>query len=129
MDYLLLKMVHQGAVALSITGFVARGVAALLGAGWVRSRPARTLPHIVDTVLLLSALAMAWMLRFTPGSAPWLAAKIVGLLVYIALGVVALRPALPFQARASALVAALAVFAWIVSVAVLKRPLGFLAAP
>ncbi len=128
MEYLLLKAVHQGAVALSITGFLARGLAGLLGAGWVRSRPARTLPHIVDTVLLLSALAMAWMLRMTPGNAPWLAAKIVGLLVYIALGVVALRPGLPLPARASALVAALAVFAWIVSVALFKRPLGFLAA-
>ena len=39
---------------------------------------AKTLPHLVDTVLLLSALTLAWMLRLTPGNAPWLLAKIVG---------------------------------------------------
>ena len=77
MDYALVKAVHVGAVALSLGGFFTRGLAALRGASWVRSRPARTLPHIVDTVLLLSALAMAWMLRLTPANAPWLAAKIV----------------------------------------------------
>ncbi len=128
MDYGVLKAVHLGAVALSLGGFFTRGLAALRGASWVRSRPARTLPHIVDTVLLLSALAMAWMLRLTPANAPWLAAKIVGLLLYIALGIVALRPGRPWRSRAAAWLAALAVFAWIVSVAYLKTPLGFFAA-
>ena len=48
MDYALIKTVHQGAVALSVAGFFARGAAALAGAAWVRSRAARTLPHVVD---------------------------------------------------------------------------------
>jgi len=128
MDYALIKAVHQGAVALSVAGFFARGAAALAGAGWVRSRLARTLPHIVDSVLLASALALAWMLRLTPGNAPWLTAKIVGLLAYIGLGVVALRPGRPMPVRAAAWVAALAVVGWIVSVALLKDPRGFFAA-
>ena len=127
MDYALIKAVHQGAVALSVAGFFARGAAALAGAGWVRSRLARTLPHIVDSVLLASALALAWMLRLTPGNAPWLMAKIVGLLAYIGLGVVALRPGRPMPVRAAAWVAALAVVGWIVSVALLKDPRGFFA--
>ena len=98
MDYAALKLLHQGAVALSITGFVARGLGSFAGAAWVRGRAARTLPHVVDTVLLLSALALAWMLRLTPGAAPWLAAKIVGLLLYIGLGMLALRPGRPPRA-------------------------------
>ena len=126
MDYGLIKTVHQGAVALSVAGFMARGAASLAGAGWVRSRLARTLPHAVDSVLLASALVLAWMLRLTPGSAPWLTAKIAGLLVYIALGLVALRPGRPLPVRATAWVAALLVVAWIVSVALLKDPRGFL---
>jgi uncharacterized membrane protein SirB2 len=128
-DYALLKIVHQGAVVLSLGGFFARGAAGLSGARWVRSRPARTLPHVVDSVLLLSALAMAWMLRLTPGNAPWLTAKVVGLVLYIALGMVALRPGRSLPIRAGAWLAALAVFAWIVSVAILKTPLGFFALP
>jgi len=127
LDYATIKLIHQSAVALSVAGFVARGVASLAGAGWVRSRPAKSLPHVVDTVLLVSALTLAWTLRLTPGNAPWLLAKIVGLVVYVGLGVVALRPGRPLAVRASAWVAALATVAWIVSVAIAKNPWGFIA--
>ncbi len=126
MDYATVKLVHQTAVTLSISGFFARGAASLAGAAWVRGRTARTLPHVVDSVLLLSALVMAGMLRLTPDRAPWLLAKIIGLVVYVVLGVVALRPGRPPAVRATAWLAALAVAAWIVSVAITKSPLGFL---
>jgi uncharacterized membrane protein SirB2 len=122
MDYSMLKLVHQTAVALSITGFFARGLGSLADAAWVRTRAARTLPHAVDTVLLLSALTLAWRLRLTPAAAPWLGAKITGLLLYIGLGMLALRPGRPLTVRATAWVAALLVFGWIVSVAITKDP-------
>ena len=129
MEYATLKLVHQTAVTLSITGFFVRGAASLAGARWVGGRAAKTLPHVIDTVLLLSAIALAWMLRLTPDRAPWLLAKIVGLVAYVGLGVVALRPGRPRAVRAAAWVGALVVAAWIVSVAITKDPLGFLAAP
>jgi len=125
MDYVSVKTIHQAAVALSFAGFFARGLGSLTGAAWVRSRAAKSLPHVVDTVLLLSALALAWMLKLTPASAPWLMAKIVGLVVYIVLGMVALRPGLPASIRAAAWTAALGTFAYIVSVAITKNPAGF----
>jgi uncharacterized membrane protein SirB2 len=127
MDYFSVKLVHQSAVALSVTGFFVRGAASLAGARWVRGRTARTLPHLVDSVLLASALSLAWMLRLTPVEAPWLLAKIVGLLAYIGLGVIALKPGRPPAVRGTAWLAALAVVGWIVSVAVTKKPLGWLA--
>jgi uncharacterized membrane protein SirB2 len=127
LDYATIKLIHQGAVALSVAGFFARGVASFAGAGWVRGRLAKSLPHVVDTVLLLSALTLAWMLRLTPGNAPWLLAKIVGLVVYVGLGVVALRPGRSLAVRATAWAAALATVAWIASVAMTKDPRGFLA--
>ena len=127
MDYASLKLVHQGAVALSFAGFFARGLGVLLGATWVRGRTARSLPHGVDSVLLLSALALAWQLRLDPLATPWLLAKIVGLVAYIALGVLALRTGRSRGQRAAAWLAALAVFGYIVSVAVTKHPAGPLA--
>ena len=127
MDYAAWKLLHQSAAALSITGFVARGLGSFTQAAWVRQRVARTAPHVVDTLLLLSALVMAWTLRLTPGNAPWLTAKIAGLLLYIGLGMLALRPGQPLALRIAAWVAALAVFGWIVSVAITKQPLGLLA--
>jgi uncharacterized membrane protein SirB2 len=126
MDYAVLKGTHQTAVVLSLTGFFVRGLGSFAAAPWATGRVARTLPHVVDTVLLLSALALAWMLRLSPGAAPWLAAKIGGLLLYIALGMLALRPGRPLALRATAWLAALLTFGWIVSVAMTKNALGAL---
>jgi len=128
MDYITLKTVHQTAVALSISGFFARGLGGLLGAGWVCSRAAKTWPHLVDTVLLLSALSLAWQLRLQLDQASWLTAKLIGLLVYICLGVLALKPGRPLGLRAAAFLGALLTVAWMVSVAISKHPLGFFGA-
>ena len=119
------RPLHQSAVALSATGFVVRGFASLRGAHWTQGRLAKTLPHVVDTVLLLSALALAVMLRVNPAHAPWLLAKILGLLVYIGLGMLALRPRLSLRLRGMSWVLALVVLSWMVSVALLKDPWGF----
>jgi uncharacterized membrane protein SirB2 len=126
MDYATIKHIHLGAVALTATGFFVRGLAGLRGARWVQGRAAKTLPHIVDTVLLLSALALAGMAHLNPASTPWVLAKIIGLVLYIALGVVALRPRFSTSVRATAWVAALLVLGWMASVAVSKNPWGFL---
>ena len=126
-DYTIIKLLHQSAVALSGLGFFVRGIASLRGAQWTQGRIAKTLPHVVDTVLLLSAVALATMMGINPVHVPWLLAKILGLLLYIGLGMVALRPRFGRNTRATAWVLALLVLAWIVSVAVLKDPLGFIA--
>lgn len=125
--YATVKLIHMSAVAVSFCGFFARGVGMLLGAAWVRGRAAHTLPHVVDTVLLGSAVTLAWLLRLNPLDTPWLAAKIVGLLAYIGLGMVALRPGRPPTVRGTAWAAALVVFGYIVSVAMTKSAAGPLA--
>jgi len=126
--YAALKVVHQAAAALSVAGFFARGLGMLRGAGWLQHRLVRTAPHVVDTVLLVSALWLAFIAGFTPGNSPWLTAKIAALLAYIGLGMLALKPGRPMVLRAAAWLAALAVFAYIVSVALTKHPAGFLRA-
>ena len=126
MDYFTVKTIHQTAVALSFAGFFARGCGALAQAPWVRSRVAKTVPHVVDTLLLGSALTLAWMLRLNPANTPWLLAKIVALLAYIVLGAVALRPGRSLRVRGMAWGAALLSFGYIVSVALTKSPLGFI---
>lgn len=125
MDYGVLKTIHESAVTLSFAGFFARGIGMLRDAAWVKQRVAKTLPHLVDTVLIVSAVWLAWLLRLTPSNAPWISAKIAGLLVYIGVGMVALRFGRTKGVRASAWVLAMLVFAWIVSVAITKDPRGF----
>jgi uncharacterized membrane protein SirB2 len=129
MDYLAIRSFHETSVALSVTGFFVRGAAGLAGAQWVRGRVAKTLPHLVDTALLVSALMLVTLLRLNPFAAPWLIAKMSGLVLYIGLGMVALRPTIAKPVRAAAWVAALAAVGWIVSVAFTKTPWGFLALP
>jgi uncharacterized membrane protein SirB2 len=125
-DYATVKLIHQSAVALSITGFVLRSLASLMGARWVTGRAAKTLPHVIDTVLLGSAVTLALWLHLSPLTTPWLAAKIVALLVYIGLGMVALKPARPAPQRCLAMLAAFGTLAYIVSVAITKNALPFL---
>jgi uncharacterized membrane protein SirB2 len=122
LTYTALKVVHLAAVALSFTLFFLRGAWMMLdseqlGRGWVR-----VLPHVNDTVLLVAGVWLAFELRLAPAAAPWLTAKLVALLVYIGLGMLALRPGRTKRARVAAWVAALAVFGYIVAVAVTRSP-------
>lgn len=123
--YVVLKHLHVACVALSATGFVLRAYWMLSGSALLRSRAARVLPHLVDSALLASAIALAVLMRQYPFEAPWVSAKVAGLLLYIALGAQALRGH-TLRRRLAALAAALCTYAWIVSVALSKNPAGFL---
>jgi len=129
-DYIALKVLHVSAVTVSFCWFVARGIAVLRGASWVKHRATRRVADLVDTVLLLSAIGMLLIIQVWPWELPWLQAKIVGLVVYIGLGIVALRPTAhgrqprPKGIRVLCWVGALLVFGYIVSVALTKSPWG-----
>jgi uncharacterized membrane protein SirB2 len=126
MTYALLKNLHVACAIISIAGFALRFAAMLRGAAWLSSRLARTLPHVVDTALLASAIALSWKMDAVPVRDAWLTAKIVALLGYIVLGTIALRRGRTMAHRAAAGVAALLVFGYIASVAASKSALGFL---
>ena len=87
-------------------------------------RIAKTLPHIIDTLLLGSAIGMLFIWQTSPFAFTWLTAKVAALLLYIGLGMVALRFGRTRPVRISAWVSALAVAAYIVSVALSKSALG-----
>lgn len=134
--YATLKVVHVGAVVLSGAGFVLRYVLSVrrtrpTGTRPTRPRPAgawvRAAPHVVDTVLLASAVALAWMGGFHPLQVPWLEAKLIGLVLYILIGTIALKRGRTPRVRAVAFALALLTYMYIVSVALTKSPLGLLA--
>ena len=127
MNYLLLKNIHVTCVVLSLSGFFARGVLMLVESPLLKAPWVRITPHAVDTVLLASAIALAATIQQYPGFHGWLTAKVIGLIVYIVLGVVALKRGKTRAVRIAAWIAALVVFAYVVSVAMTKHPLGFLA--
>ncbi len=125
--YTAVKYVHVISVALSLSGFFVRGLlmmrdSPLLGQRWIRR-----LPHVNDTILLVAALMLAWMSGQYPFVADWVTAKIFGVIAYIILGTLALRDASTRRMRIACWFAALAVFAWIASVALSREPAGLLA--
>ncbi|MGV0998362.1 MAG: SirB2 family protein [Fluviibacter sp.] len=123
--YVWLKHAHVSLVGLSYLLFVARGAVAL-NQPLSASRKSRFVVHLVDTGLLLCGVSLAILLHLNPVHVPWLGAKIIGLMVYIVVGSVAIRQGKSFRARLSAWLFAQALFFYIVLVAWTKSPtLGF----
>lgn len=121
--YFALKHAHTLFVGFSIALFVGRALAQFGGLDWRRFKPLRIAPHVIDTLLLATAIALAFSIRQGPITHGWLTAKVVGLVVYIWLGMLALRSSLPASKRIAAFIGALAVVAYIVAVAITKNPL------
>lgn len=122
MDYAVVKAVHITAVSVSFALFFLRGLWMINDSPMLKLRWVRIVPHVNDTVLLIAAMTLAVMLRQYPLVDAWLTAKVAGLIVYIGLGMQAMRPARPRRTRIAMWLAAQCVFFYIVAVAVTHRP-------
>jgi uncharacterized membrane protein SirB2 len=105
-----------------------RGLWMLRQSPLLQHRLTRILPHVIDTVFLLSGIGLVAVLQIPVSDAPWLIAKIVALVVYILLGTVALKRGRTPAIRQVSFVLALAAFAYIVGVAIYKTPWSWFAA-
>jgi uncharacterized membrane protein SirB2 len=126
MAYLVFKSLHVATAVATISGFLLRGFWMLSESELLQRRIVRVAPHVVDTVFLLSGVAMLWQLHLDPMTQSWLLAKFAGLVAYIVLGALALRRGPTRQVRAAAFVAAISMFAYIVGVALTKSPLSWI---
>ncbi len=124
MNYLLIKHLHMTAAGLSIFFFVIRAYWSVTENGLLQKKAVKILPHVIDTVLLTCAILLSIMLG-PAASQPWVLTKIVLLLVYIGVGTVAIRRGKTRKTRAIAAVIAVAVFAYIVGVALRHHPAGW----
>ncbi len=123
MSYLLLKYTHVAAVIASFTLFFLRGLWMIRAPSRLAGRWVRVLPHVVDTVLLASAIGLVVLTAQYPFVQSWLTAKVLALPVYILLGSVALRRGATRRTRIVAWAMALIVFGYIVAVARARVPL------
>jgi uncharacterized membrane protein SirB2 len=117
LGYEALRAAHIAAVFVSIGLFALRGAWMIADSPLLTTRVVRILPHVVDTVLLAAGVGLAVLSHQYPFVQPWLTAKIVGLVLYIVLGSIALKRGRSRGVRILALTAALAVVAWIVATA------------
>lgn len=120
------KLVHVAAVLASGSLFFLRGAAVQLGAQWAMAAPLRYLSYTIDIVLLTAALMLVTILHQYPFIDPWLTVKILLLVVYIVLGILALKRGYRPGMRLASWLGALAIFGLIISVARAHHPLGAL---
>jgi uncharacterized membrane protein SirB2 len=122
----ILKHIHLTALAISFFLFFIRGYLMMRESNASKHRAFLIAPHIVNLLLIGSGIALAVVMHFNPANQPWLVVKLTALVIYIALGILTFKhPSI--KVRKILWLSALVVFAFIVSVAQSKNPLGFFA--
>lgn len=116
----ILKTIHEATALMSIFGFMVRGQWMLRGSPRLQTKWVKIAPHINDTVLLVSAILLTMRVQQYPFIDNWLTAKLLALLLYIGLGMVALRLGKTRVVRISAFVMAIVTFAYIAGVALTR---------
>jgi uncharacterized membrane protein SirB2 len=101
--------------------FVIRGIWTFAESAMLQRRWVKIAPHIIDTLLLVSAFTLVILSAQYPFAQNWLTAKLIALLAYILLGVIALKRGRTRQIRIAAFIGALAAFFYIVMVAVTRQ--------
>jgi uncharacterized membrane protein SirB2 len=122
--FVVAKSIHLITVTITIVFFLLRGVWMVRQSKLLQTKPVKILPHVNDTVLLLSALWAASMIGQYPFVDAWLTAKLLGVVVYIVLGAIALTYGKTQRQKHVAFVAALLAFGYVVAVAACRNPLA-----
>ncbi len=122
-----IKFVHILCVILSGSLFTLRGILMLVRSRYTNHVALRMLSYTIDTTLLTAALMLITLLHQYPFVQAWLTVKVLLLVVYIVLGVLALRRGRTRQAQVASLIAALLVYAFIITVAIAHNPWGVFA--
>lgn len=125
MDYTVVKHIHMSCAGLSGAFFVLRGSWMLRDSPMLQAKFVKVAPHVIDTLLLVTALTLAIISAQYPFVQAWITAKLLALILYIVLGTIALKRGKTRAIRVTALVAALLIFAYIGAVAFTKNPLLF----
>ncbi|WP_428355715.1 SirB2 family protein [Methyloprofundus sp.] len=118
----MLKSIHMLFIVLSVGGFIIRIMLAQFKPAWLQPKAIKIAPHVIDTILLFSGVALIFQGNWLAGEFGWIMTKFIMLLVYIGFGVMAMRGT--GMVRWGAFIAALACFGYILSVAITKH--GFI---
>jgi len=124
--YSILKHLHLSCVTLSLVFFGLRFYWRKQDADKLQKKWVKILPHLIDTVLLVSAISMVWIASINPLEQHWLAAKILALFAYIVAGTFAIKRARSAGGQNLSFILALLCFAYIIAVAISKQVLPFI---
>ncbi|MBY6063397.1 invasion protein [Pseudidiomarina sediminum] len=91
MPFIAFKHLHVSIVALSVLLFVLRFIWRSMDASVAKQKWVKIVPHIIDTLLLLTIVGMLVHWQQWPWETPWLLNKLVGLVGYIVFGLIAMK--------------------------------------
>lgn len=111
---------------LSIAGFILRGIWMISDSSLLNKKIVKVLPHIIDTIFIASGISLVIILGSEVLTRPWLLTKLILLLAYIALGFIALSKQQAKPIKITAFIVAIAIFSYIVGVAIMKTPASWL---
>lgn len=123
--YDIVKHIHLVAIALSVVLFLLRFVLNTMKSPMLQKKWLKILPHIVDTLLLLSAATLCVLLKQYPFVDAWVTEKLLALVMYIFMVTLALKLGRTAFMRGIGLVGALSWIAFAGMVAVSKQPILF----
>ena len=119
---MLVKYIHVSCVILTLMFFVIRGIWMIQDSSLLKNIRVRILSATIDTILLVSAIVLAINIKQYPFTHDWLTVKVLVLVIYISLGMVAFSYGKTKNIRVTAWLAALLCFAYIASVALTRNP-------
>ena len=123
--YMMAKHIHLTAIAVSVLLFVLRFIWSQFNPDILQKKWLKITPHIVDTILLASAIWLCFIINQYPFVQGWLTFKVVGLVAYILMGLFALKWGRNAPLRWIGFVGAITWLGLIAKVAVTKQPLFF----
>lgn len=121
----MIKLIHMSTAFISISFFLVRGFWVFNHSDMMNKKWVKIAPHVNDTILLVSAIILAVGLQQYPFTHDWLTAKFIALLVYIVLGMFALKRAKEMKNKIVFFVLALLMFGYIVGVALTRTAVFF----
>jgi uncharacterized membrane protein SirB2 len=111
---------------LSLLGFAVRGWWAINCSALLQQRWVKIAPHIIDTLLLTTAILLMIILGQHPGNQDWILAKLIALVFYIGFGTLAIKRAPTPATKILFFGLAIATFVYIIGVAIAHHPASWL---
>lgn len=124
--YLPIKTIHMSLAMISLLGFVIRGCWSIQGSALLQRRWVKIAPHIIDTLLLTTAVLLMIILHQHPGNQDWITAKLIALVFYVGFGTLAIKRAPTPVSKTIFFALAIATFGYIVGVAITHHPASWL---
>lgn len=123
--YTAVKHIHLTCIALSVLLFILRFIWTMTQSSMLQKKWVKIAPHIVDTLLILSAATLCVLISQYPFVTPWVTEKLVGLFMYVFMVALALKMARTNFMRVIGFIGALSWIAFTALVAVTKQPILF----